>query len=449
MRLQAEDGQLTGVTVSTATTGYTGGGYVTGFDEDNDQVALTVRGLTAGLYNVFIRYRAPSGEKGYDLAVNGARYSGKFAQTKGDAWATHTAGEVELRTGSNTLVIAKGWGYFDIDYVDLVPAAPPRALRKPPKTLVDARATPEARALMARLVNTYGSAMLSGQFEQPDIDYIRQVTRAIPAIYASDLIDFSPSRRAFGADPKNMVQKVMAAHKNGHLITLMWHWNAPNKLINKTYTDAKGQKVDASWYRGFYTNATTFDLQSALANPKGEDYRLLLRDIDAIAIPLAQLARAGAPILWRPLHEAEGTWFWWGAKGPDALKALWRIMFERLTAHHNLHNLIWVFTAGDKADWYPGDKFVDIVGADLYPSDPFDPGSEFYDSLRKRFEGRKLLALTEFGGVPDVEKMRRFGVLWSYFVSWSGDLGPKKITKDDLARIYHNRTVINRGQLPR
>ena len=70
-------------------------------------------------------------------------------------------------------------------------------------------------------------------------------------------------------------------------------------------------------------------------------------------------------MLWRPLHEASGGWFWWGAHGPDPFKQLWELMFRRFTEVHELHNLIWVYTADPTAhhDWYPGDDMVDVVGA--------------------------------------------------------------------------------------
>jgi len=58
------------------------------------------------------------------------------------------------------------------------------------------------------------------------------------------------------------------------------------------------------WYRGFYTEATTFDVADAMATPASANYELLVRDIDAIAVQLQRLEDAGVPVLWRPLHEA-------------------------------------------------------------------------------------------------------------------------------------------------
>jgi mannan endo-1,4-beta-mannosidase len=128
---------------------------------------------------------------------------------------------------------------------------------------------------------------------------------------------------------------------------------------------------------------------------------------------------------------------------------LWRLLFDRLTNRHGLHNLIWVYTSGGKPDWYPGDRYVDIVGVDAYPSDVGDALTGDWTTLLRQFNGKKLLALTEFGGVPDVDKMRSLGVRWSYFVSWSGEVGPKKMNKETLARIYRSPAVLNRDDLPR
>src|SRR5690606_25911046 len=111
---------------------------------------------------------------------------------------------------------------------------------------------------------------------------------------------------------------------------------------------------------------------------------------------------AGVPVIWRPLHEAQGNepdgdaWFWWGAHGPENFKTLWRVMHERLTEHHGLHNLIWEFTSSaaksEHLDWYPGDDVVDIVGLDVYTEPSSTMNGEWYDVL-EFYNGRKMLAL--------------------------------------------------------
>jgi mannan endo-1,4-beta-mannosidase len=75
------------------------------------------------------------------------------------------------------------------------------------------------------------------------------------------------------------------------------------------------------WWSGFYTDATDFDIEAALVGGEANaNFTLLMEDVDVIAVELKRLQSAGVPVLWRPLHEAEGKWFWWGAKGPEACK---------------------------------------------------------------------------------------------------------------------------------
>ena len=446
IHLEAENALLSGATAQTGRAGFSGTGYVSGFTRDGDKIIWTVPAARAGIYQARLRYSSPTGQKGTDLVVNGAKTSAMLGPS-GEGFVSTSLGKIELRDGQNTVAIEKGWGYYDVDALDLVPSQVNGALPKPPATLVDPQATTQARALLSFLVAQYGRKTLSGQYEQSDTDFLRQTVQQTPAIRGGDLMDYSPSRLAHGSKPEGTSEKLIQAARDGQIITLSWHWNAPDQLRNASYTDASGKTIEAPWWRGFYSDATTFDLKAALADPQSNDYKLLLRDIDAIAVQLQKFSDARVPVLWRPLHEAEGTWFWWGASGPDSFKKLWRLMFERLTQKHGLHNLIWVYTAGNNPAWYPGDDVVDVVGADAYPSDASDPLSATWDDLSARFGGRKLLALTEFGHVPDVQKMRRFGVNWAYFVSWTGDLGPQPMPKEALARLYSAPSVLNQSGL--
>ncbi len=442
IHLEAEDGTLTGNTVQTKIPGFSGKGYVGDFQPDGAKVAWTIPNAQAGLYEVKIRYSAPSGPKGYELAVNGKASSGMLAATKNE-FATRNAGKVELTAGANTVEMQRGWGYYDLDAIDLTPAAPVQALVKPPTAPVDAQASSAARALLASLVSQYGTKTLTGQYEAKDNETVQKETGKTPAIFGTDLMDYSPSRVAYGAKPDGIVEAAIARAKAGQIVTVSWHWNAPSGLLNTMGTDAQGKPLNLMWYKGFNTKATTFDVQKALADPNSPDYKLLLRDMDAIAAQLQKFQDAGVPVLWRPLHEAEGGWFWWGAKGPDSFKKLWRLMYDRYTTVDHLHNLIWVYSAtiDQKPDWYPGDDVVDVVGADAYPKDTSDPLSGLWDTMLTAHGGKKLVALTEFGGVPDVDHMSRYGVRWSYFVTWNGNLG--KTPDAVIDRVYKSSRAGN------
>ncbi len=446
IRLEAETGQRSGgVVVGSTGRGFSGTGYVTGFKEDADRVTLTFI-ARAGLYDIAFRYRAPL--KGFLFEVNGLVLSGKFADSKG-AFVEQHMGKVELREGENTLAIHGGWKLYEIDRVDLTPVAALPAMSKPPATLCDPQSTPAARALMTYLVEQYGERTLSGTIEGPDVDYVWKQTGQLPAILAGDMLNVSTAAiRHAGVTPGETEQMIERA-RQGHILSYCWHWRSPTGLLDREIVRPDGTRLDARWYRGFYTNATSFDLAATLAQPEGKDYMMLMTDIDMIAAELRKLADWGIPVLWRPLHEAEGGWFWWGAKGPKPFIQLWRILHDRLTRVHGLHNLIWAYTGTANPDWYPGDDVVDIIGIDDYPADGRDPLSPTWDDVQARHGGHKLVALSEFGGVPDVTAARRVGVSWAYFVSWSRELGPLKVRPETLKRLYNDPRVINLSELPK
>jgi mannan endo-1,4-beta-mannosidase len=308
------------------------------------------------------------------------------------------------------------------------------------KEPVNPEATPEAKALMSFLVDQYGKTILSGQQELFNLAWLDRHVGKWPAIVGFDLIDYSPSRVERGAKSTE-VEKAISWAAQGGIVTFVWHWNAPKDLI-----DQPGKE----WWRGFYTEATAFDLEKALRDERSEEYRLLLRDIDAIAAQLAKLREANVPVLFRPLHEAEGGWFWWGAKGPEPAKALYRLLYDRLTRHHRLNHLIWVWNSVSP-DWYPGDDVVDVVSYDSYPQDgDYGPVGKPYEDLVALVRDRKLVAMSENGPIPDPDLLEAHRVDWSWFCTWDGDFltDGKKNSLDHVKKVYHHEKVLTLDELP-
>lgn len=434
---EAEDGELSGVTVDTAAEGYSGTGYVTGFDTASDQLTLTVPDSPGGLHDLTLHYRAPSGEKTTSLQLNG-QGAGDVVLPQTEAWSTVPAGRVLLEEGSNTVTVVSNWGWYDIDAIGLAPSEdrPPHQVSGVP---VDPDATPEATELLADLTANYGENILSGQQDMASIQWLEDNVGKTPAVAGLDLMDYSPSRVERGTSSTE-IENALAWDERGGITTFTWHWNAPAGLI-----DEPGKE----WWRGFYTDATTFDVEQALADPGSEDYALLLRDIDAIADELLRLQDADIPVLWRPLHEAEGGWFWWGAHGPGPAKELWNLMYDRMVNHHGLHNLIWVWNSVDP-EWYPGDETVDIVSADTYPPiGDHGPVSATYEKLIELGGDRKLIALTETGSIPDPELLRAYEADWSWFTTWSGEFiqDGQHNPPDFLDRVYNDPGVITLDEL--
>ncbi|MEI6656232.1 MAG: autotransporter-associated beta strand repeat-containing protein, partial [Verrucomicrobiota bacterium] len=160
--LEAENGYLTGVATTTATAGFSGAGYVTGFSLASDRVAWNLY-AAAGVYRMRIHYRSTS-HRCYAGAVNGAGLTGEFPLAGEFAW--RDAGLVELQGGLNSLFLGGGWQHYEIDAITLDPARP-TPLQPVPAIPCDPRATPAAQALLKTITAHYGTRTLSGQNELP------------------------------------------------------------------------------------------------------------------------------------------------------------------------------------------------------------------------------------------------------------------------------------------
>ena len=141
--LEAEDGALSGTEISTQRGGYSGAGYVTGFDADGDKVSFTFN-AEKGVYDLYVRYAAPSGDKFNFVYVNGQNM-GSLAFPQAASFSERRIGRIFLQQGSNTLAIVKEWGYFDLDNVRITASAPAEILNVAANLVTPA---PSARALM-------------------------------------------------------------------------------------------------------------------------------------------------------------------------------------------------------------------------------------------------------------------------------------------------------------
>lgn len=191
-----------------------------------------------------------------------------------------------------------------------------------------------------------------------------------------------------------------------------------------------------------------------LADPTTEVGIRWREQLDALAAGLRQLDDADVPVLFRPLHEMNGAWFWWGGQPAGDFVAVWRDMFDYLTVTHGLHNLLWVFSASGivagGATSYPGDDVVDVVGLDVYLEDPTD--SHGYDELSAL---GKPFGFTEIGAPPGQLGSFDFA-LWTaairarfpataLFLAWNEEWGP--LENPGGAALLTDPWVVNRGEI--
>ena len=293
-------------------------------------------------------------------------------------------------------------------------------------TLVNPNATAEAQQLYQRLRSLYGQKTLSGVVANVDwnvkeAENVHEWTGKWPVINVFDFINIHASKdvnKQGWLDYSDMTP-VSTWHRNGGVVGCMWHWQV--KANNGTnMTCSPGTKP----------GETSFDPSKVYEAGTAEN-RQAIHDLDQVAGYLKTMQKMGIPVIWRPLHEAAGNtyefegggaWFWWGAKGAEVYKKLWRWMYDRLVNHHGLNNLIWVWNSqmGDSS-WYPGDDVVDVVGRDNYAALMYPLMKEF-NQLTDEYP-TKLVALAECGNGDEVHislwsKIWNQGSRWSWFMTW-------------------------------
>jgi mannan endo-1,4-beta-mannosidase len=285
----------------------------------------------------------------------------------------------------------------------------------------DTKARPCAQRLMKFLADNYGRHIIAGQMDltwNDGTDMAERVYRdtgKYPALMGYDLMN----AQAKSGSGLKQIDEAAAWWNKGGIIQLMYHWRDPTGRNKET--------------GGFYTKDTNFripydvDAEKWKSAENGYEnhaaYDAMMRDMDFMAGQLSILQDKDIPVLWRPLHEAGGSWFWWGASGSKAYIALYRLMFTYFTQIKKLHNLLWVWNAQDKT-WYPGDDCVDIIGDDIYTSPKFY-GSQFADyykfskMCRDPEKNPKIVALSECGVIPSPGQMKDDGAWWSWFMVWN------------------------------
>lgn len=236
-------------------------------------------------------------------------------------------------------------------------------------------------------------------------EYVREADR--PACPDGNWVGTTAAEMTkFNADTKAAINAKLKQHVAAKgVATISWHTRNP-------WTRCGSSTAPGNNFADVYTSGTT-----ANTNFRGE--------LDRVAAALQELENAKVPVLFRPLHEMNASWFWWGNRSTSEFANLWNYVYDYLTTTKGLHNLLWVYSAASENAWSatPADRYytddytrciygtnssgryyckyeikyrgtsrrVDVLGLDVY-DDALKLGG--YSSLAAK---GKPLGLTEYG----------------------------------------------------
>lgn len=301
----------------------------------------------------------------------------------------------------------------------------------------------KTQAVFEFINDNYGKKILSGQqlsCDGDELKYIYETTGKQPAIAGFDMMNQTQGWN------DSAVDDAIAWHKEtGGIVSFMWHWFPPNPKTGERHWSFMSDEVD-------------FDIEKALTMGTNE-YDYIVRDIRAVGTQLKKLKDNNVPVLWRPLHEAGGVWFWWSAKGEHYYKQLWQLMYDIFMNEMYLQNIIWVWSGySNDWDWYVGDEYCDIVSMDLYFQKDkkygityeYNTGKDAYLNMYKRIGDKKIIGLSEIDQLPNVNKLEEDKVKWSWFMTWHGEfiVGEKYNKNEMLKEVYESDYVLTCDNLP-
>ncbi|RZK50652.1 MAG: beta-mannosidase [Pedobacter sp.] len=279
------------------------------------------------------------------------------------------------------------------------------------QTLINAKASPETKNLYKNLFKIQEDKTLFGhqdalaygvgwKYEQGRSD-IKSLTDDLPGIYGWDLggIEHARDKNLDGVPFAKMREYIQGAYQRGAVITLSWHWDNP-------------LTGGSTW------DTTAHTVKSILpGGSQHEKYKLWLDRGAAYMHSLTGPQGEKIPVLFRPFHELNGNWFWWGPNTTSVndFKQIWKFTIDYLIRKKALNNLIIVYNTNSFKDEkefmlnYPGDQYADVLSFDKYQFD--GNGKAFIESTRKELAiltriaqaKHKLSAFAETGyeAIPD------------------------------------------------
>jgi hypothetical protein len=258
---------------------------------------------------------------------------------------------------------------------------------RPRPALVDPQAGPAARCLAARL-DRWHAAGAMGVGQQLNVStsaYAAPLTvlgdRPVRVV-GFDLEELSASQD-YGF-PVAPIDALVAQAQAGAVLSMSWHPTNPG---------SGGAYDDRGWR----------DLSALVDHPESAAYQSFWAAYAERLTLLQRLDAAGVAVVFRPFHEANGDWFWWGHPDPALYRKLWSLL-QRKTWAAGVHNVLWAYSfnavtgdhIGDPVKLLPAE--VDLAGMDSYDDESTTPADGLpvggYDAVAARV---KRMAITEAG----------------------------------------------------
>ena len=312
---------------------------------------------------------------------------------------------------------------------------------------VTPKASPEAKALLELMYSLSGQYTLTGQHNYPNTrdrnsQFAAKYSGECPAVWSTDMgFAEDGDTDSYLARP-DIVDEAIHQHQKGSIVTICWHAVPPTANEPVVFRQMPGTPKDSlASVQGQLLDAQFQDVLT----PGTVLYQKWCAQVDSVAFYLKKLQNAKVPVLWRPYHEMNGDWFWWGGRtGKYSTRALYRQMFDRLVKHHKINNLVWMWSVDRPnnpemyfSHYYPGNDYLDIVSLDVYGS---DFNQAYYDSLMVLAKGKPLV-LGEVGNPPSLEIFER-QPNWAMWVIWAGMA--RNTSRDQYETFYNSPRMLTR-----
>jgi mannan endo-1,4-beta-mannosidase len=309
---------------------------------------------------------------------------------------------------------------------------------------VNKNASKEAKDLLNYLYQIKGKKTLYGMHNiiggmSEMTDSIYTTTGKYPAIWGGDF-GFADSTH----DIDNIKYRPL-------LVPEIKKQYAKGAIIVMSYHQANPFLGEPTPFKGGIISKLTDEQWKELITPGTPLYQKWAAQMDLIAVYFKELQDAHIPVIFRPYHEMNGNWFWWGhRKGDDGFKALWHQLYDYYTNHHHLNNILWAWTPDkpteDVGDYYPNDDSVDILGCDIYPNKMSATyPKKWYDKMLALADG-KPIALTENSVLPTEKELKKQP--WVWMMSW-GRMVFNNNTSQEIDKILNSNQVLMLEDLPR